>query len=97
GVLVILCPTLHNCIQGGQPAVFVHPCPASGSQVFEFLLDSLLALFCRSQMHHPASFGVGSLDMKSQKGEPVVDMGKQRLFFGQFEMELGLEILSDFL
>ena len=85
GVLVVLSPTLHNCIQGGEPAVFVHPCPTSGSQVLEFLLDSLFALCCRSEMHYPASFGFASLDVKSKKVKPIVEVGKECLFFGQFE------------
>jgi hypothetical protein len=97
GVLVVLSPTLHNCIQGSQPAVFVHPCPTSGSQVLEFLLDSLFALLCRSEMHYPGSFGFASLDMKSKKVKPIIEVGKERLFFGQFEVKLSREKVSNFL
>jgi hypothetical protein len=48
-------------------------------------------------MHHPASFGVTSLDVKSKKLKPVIDVSEKRLFFGQFEVELVLEEVSNFL
>ena len=39
-------------------------------------------------MHYPASFGFTSLDMKSKEVKPIIEMREERLFFGQFEVEL---------
>jgi hypothetical protein len=48
-------------------------------------------------MYHPASFWFGSLDVKPKKIKTVIYVGKERLFFGQIEVEFCLEEVSNFL
>ena len=97
GVLVVFRPPFHDCIQGGQPAVFIHPSPSTGSQVFQFPLDSLLALCCRSEVYPPFTFRFASLDMESKKVETIVDVGENCFLFGQFQVELDFEEVTNFL
>src|SRR5262249_42665061 len=46
-------------------------------------------------MHHPAPARLHPLDMEAQEGEAVVDMGDTGLLVREFQVEVGLEEVTD--
>src|SRR5712692_2812490 len=97
GVAVIIGPASDNGIEGRQPAVLIHPRPASGSEILELLLHSDFSFGCGSEMDDPTSFRFASLDMKTQKRKSIVDVSDVCLLLRQFQVQFGGEKLLDLL
>jgi hypothetical protein len=97
GVSMIIGLASDNRIEGSQPRVLIHPCPASASEGFDLLCDALFRLLCGSKMHCPMPFRPHSLDVKSQKSEAVIDVSDERLFLREFKVQLGFQEVFDLL
>ncbi len=48
-------------------------------------------------MYHPSSFGLVSLDVKSQEVKAIIDMRDEGLFFGQLQVKLVFQEVFNFL
>lgn len=96
-VLVILTPASHDGIERCQTRILIHPGPVSGSEFFDPSLDALFPRRGGSKMSDPSSFGLTTLNVKTQEREAVVDVGDHGLRRRQLQVEFMGEKVSNLL